>query len=221
LLNPPKCKPTRTSFGLSENRADLSKDQIGAMNELLAMKLQNITEFHPLREELIKMNEQYSYRSLCNQSPVVKKENIRKLIPISDHFIEILQKENAYTQASREYNQYEDWKKNRNPARAELELKYGYDTKFVMHCFRLLSEGRELLEKGYITFPRPDAKYLMEVRDGLFSYDELSDILEKSDEKFNEWYKNSTLPEKPNRTAVDKLCIDIIENYLNNGGKNV
>lgn len=214
LLNPPTKQPERKDFGLLEHRSTLTKDQIGAFNILLALKLENIKEFHPLRKQLEEMNETRDFKSLCQQFREVDKDSLQEIIPITDEFIEIIQKENAYAQASHEWNLYQNWKKNRNPERAILEEKYGFDTKHGSHLIRLISEGEELLMKGTITFPRPDAEFLLEVKNGKYKYDELSNILENYDKKFDEMYELSILPHKADRQKVDELCIRIIENFI-------
>ena len=55
---------------------------------------------------------------------------------------------NRYLNLKREWDQYEHWLKERNPARAELERKYGYDTKNGMHLVRLMLMGQESTEYG-------------------------------------------------------------------------
>jgi len=214
LLNPPKKKPERKDFGLSENKSDLTRDQIGALNVLVAMKLENIKEFHPLKEQLEQMTETYDFKALCKQFKEIDKDAVQTILPISDQFIEILQKENAYAEAERHFNQYENWKKNRNPVRAKLEEKNGYDTKFCMHLFRLISECEELLTTGTITFPRPDAKFLLEIKNGLYNYDEISSYIENYDTKFNDLYEKSTLPYSANKVAIDRLCQKITKRFL-------
>ena len=77
-------------------------------------------------------------------------------IGLSDNFIEIMQKERQYTGAKREWDQYQNWKKTRNSARAELEEKYGYDTKHAYHLVRLIRMCRETLITGLVTVKRPD-----------------------------------------------------------------
>jgi predicted nucleotidyltransferase len=214
LLNPPKKKPERKDFGLSEHRSDLTRDQIGAFNVLLALKLENIKEFHPLKEDLEIMQETKDFKALCTQFTDIDKEAVQTIIPISDSFIEILQKENGYAMAERHYNQYENWKKNRNPERAKLEENYGFDTKHGSHLVRLVTEGEELLLKGHITFPRPDAKFLLEIKNGLYKYEEISTLLESFDNKFNELYEKSPLPHSPDRVKIDELCQKIIKRFL-------
>jgi len=219
LMHPPKKQPERKDFGLLENRSTLTKDQIGAFNVLLALKLENIKEFHPLKEQIEAMNETYDFKALCQQFRDVDPKALQEIIPITDEFIEIIQKENAYAVANHEWNLYQNWKKNRNPERAILEEKYGFDTKHGSHLLRLISEGRELLMEGKITFPRPDAQYLLEVKNGKYKYEAIEGLLENYDKEFEVYYENSPLPHTPNRPKVDELCIKIVRNFL--GEKNV
>lgn len=125
-----------------------------------------------------------------------------------------LQQEKAFQNANKEWNQYENWKNTRNPARAELEAKYGFDTKHGMHLFRLLQEGMELLMFGNIILPRPNAQELIDIRNGRYSYDELIISLGDVDKRFDFYYEHSKLPNSPNRNEADKLCIKLVKQYL-------
>ena len=87
--------------------------------------------------------------------------------------MQLFEREKRYGNAAREWAQYENWKKTRNPARSVLEAKYGYDTKHGSHLYRLITEGEELLKTGRITLPRPDAALLREIRAGRYTYEEL------------------------------------------------
>jgi hypothetical protein len=135
-------------------------------------------------------------------------------IIVSEDLMKLVTKNKAYKNARREWDSYQTWKKNRNPERAKLEEKFGYDTKHASHLIRLISEGEELLLNGTITFPRPDAKYLLEIRSGALSYDQLYREMEVYEEKFEMYYKTSKLPDKPNSLGVDSLCISINKTYL-------
>jgi len=59
-----------------------------------------------------------------------------------------------------------EWTRSRNPARAELERRYGYDTKHAMHLIRLLRMAVEVLSTGEVVVRRPDAEDLRAVRRG-------------------------------------------------------
>lgn len=220
LLNPPKKKPERSDYGLDNTRSTLSKEQIGAFNVLLALYLEDIRQFHSLREDLEKMEETHNFKNMCQQMKTLDLQAIKTIIPISDNFLEALEREKAYINAKREWDQYQNWKKNRNPDRAILEEKYGYDTKHASHLYRLMSEGEELLLMGHITFPRPDAEKLLDIRNGCLSYDQLMQIIQDYDNFFEELYEKTWLPHSPDRVTIDQLCQNIVKEYLSKGIKN-
>ncbi len=55
--------------------------------------------------------------------------------------------------------------------RRELYDKYGYDTKDAAHVIRLLDTATEALQEGCIQVRRPDAKSLLDIRNGALSLD--------------------------------------------------
>jgi len=215
LLNPPKKKPEREDFGLPVDRSLLPKDQIGAFNRLLALYMGQVGKLHPLREQLEEMQETIDYISVAQQLDNMDYKAVKKLIPVSDNMLEVLDKEKAYGNSLREWTQYQEWKKNRNPERAILEAKYGYDSKHASHLSRLFSECKELLTTGKITFPRPDAKFITDIRNGVYTYEQIMEFVKNYDEQFKDLYLSSNLPREPNRVKVNELCIDITKNYLN------
>ena len=120
-----------------------------------------------------------------------------------------------------EWEQYLNWKENRNPERAELEKKYGYDTKHASHLVRLIIEGIELLSTEYITLPLSghNIKTVMDVRNGKYTYDELMDFVGDIDEQFDKYYETSELRHSPDKEAIEDLCIDIIRGHLYKNNK--
>jgi hypothetical protein len=50
-----------------------------------------------------------------------------KLLGYADNFLELLDRERRYTARKVEWQQFQEWKKSRNPARAALEEQWGYD----------------------------------------------------------------------------------------------
>src|SRR5208283_1997006 len=65
-------------------------------------------------------------------------------IGLSDNFIEIMQKERSYKNQKAQWDKYQDWKKNRNPERAAMEEKFGYD------CY--VEETEFLTDSGWKKF---------------------------------------------------------------------
>ena len=62
----------------------------------------------------------------------------------SENAVGLLQKEKAYFNALQHYKNYEGWKKSRNPARAALEAKCGYD------CYH--EDTEFLTESGWLKY---------------------------------------------------------------------
>jgi len=123
--------------------------------------------------------------------------------------------EQEYENAKKKWNQYLEWKKNRNPERAKLEEKYLVDTKHACHLFRLMSMCKEILTEGKVIVYRPDRDKLLAIRNGEWSYEKIVEEAEKLEKELDELYEKSTLQHKPNDKAIDKLLIEITEEFLN------
>lgn len=117
---------------------------------------------------------------------------------------------NEYDNLLKDYQSYETWKTNRNKKRHQLEVDYGYDTKHASHIVRLLEQVEELHETGVITFPRPEAKLLLEIRKGAWSYDKLIDWMTAKITHIKTVVDpKSVLEIKPKPALVDRLLMDI------------
>lgn len=130
------------------------------------------------------------------------------------NIIEILDREKKYRNAVRYWNSYLNWKQNRNPKRAILEEKYKFDVKHGMHLWRLLQQGKELLETGHITLPRPEKDQLLDIKNGKWSYEKLIEETENLNKIFDDLYQKSPLPKTPNHEKIEELCIEICEEFL-------
>lgn len=103
-----------------------------------------------------------------------------------------------------------------------LESKYGirtrsaakdiYDYKSVTHAFRLCGEAQEILTSGSITFPRPDKKFLKDVKLGNYNGG-LDEDIEKRLDILRELRDNSSLRSKPDWKKINKLCQNMILEY--------
>lgn len=115
-----------------------------------------------------------------------------------------------------ELEKYAEWKKNRNPARAALEEKFGYDTKHAMHLVRLMRMGHEILTTGKVNVKRDDREELLAIRNhGIWSYDQLVEYAESMDKKLTEVYnaKTSPLPYTPDLQHLNKCCAEIVSSF--------
>jgi predicted nucleotidyltransferase len=133
---------------------------------------------------------------------------------LTPNFLAILQRERAYRQARREWDNYQAWKRERNPARARLEAQFGYDTKHAQHLVRLLRMGVEILRDGEMRVRRDDAEELRAIRDGAWDYDELVQQAEQLGEEVREAAAASVLPVSPDEDRLNALCAEIVEDVI-------
>lgn len=133
---------------------------------------------------------------------------------LSPNFLALMDRERGYRAARKQWQQHQQWLRERNPARAALEAAHGYDTKHAMHLVRLLRMGRELLETGRLVVRRPDRDVLLAIRGGAWSYDELIAEAEAAHEALAAAVATSPLPAAPDEAALDALCTDIIAQVL-------
>jgi hypothetical protein len=85
------------------------------------------------------------------------------------------------------------------------ETNQGIDWKAVMHAVRVGTQTIELLETGTITFPRPDATFLLTVVKGEHPYREVAARIESLMTEVEEAAARSPLPEKPDFAMMDLL----------------
>ena len=218
LKDPPKAPPTRAEFDLPE-RTVIPADQLAAAQAAIQKQIDQWSwhEMEHLDPALRQaMQDEFSRRLLeitqWGEDQVDERvwTAASRAVGFDTNFIHLLDLERRYTGRLREWQNYQTWVKTRNPARAELEAKWGYDTKHAMHLVRLSRMCREILTDGVIRVRRPDAQELLEIRHGKWTYEELVAYSDKQDAELNELVKISELPKQPDRKKLDQVCMDII-----------
>lgn len=82
--------------------------------------------------------------------------------------------------------------------------------KHSMHLVRLLLMGKEILEgKGINTYREKDRNLLLDIRNGVYSYDEIFLMVDKLEKDFKYAYENTALPEKAYINEIKELTIEI------------
>jgi predicted nucleotidyltransferase len=119
--------------------------------------------------------------------------------------------QDGYTSYCKDYREYWEWVDQRNEARYQQNIAHGknYDTKNMMHTFRLLDMATEILSSGDIIVRRPNRAELLSIRKGEWTYE---DLIEKAEQKMQEVeiaYSNSALPEVPDHAVIEQILIDL------------
>jgi uncharacterized protein len=131
-------------------------------------------------------------------------------VDLPSSFLDVLDRERRYRGALREWQQYEEWTRRRNPVRAELERRYGYDTKHAMHLIRLLRMAVEILSTGEVRVRRDDAAELLAVRSGALSFDALIEQADALGSRLKAAADTSPLPARPDEARLNALCGELV-----------
>lgn len=139
----------------------------------------------------------------------IEDKNIKPLIHISYN-------KDGYKAHCTKYKEQKIWEKERNPKRYESNLDKTYDSKNMMHCFRLIHMAKEIARGEGINLVRTkDKEFLLAVRNHEFEYEEIMKMLEEETLEMNELMKTSTIQEHIDRGFVNELMIKIRKEQLN------
>jgi len=215
LLNPPAKRPEREDYGLPEKRA-MSKSDQGAFHWILVNLLEDTIDYLNFSDETKEELKKANWIGSIQQKGIPEEafSQIQKATGASDAWMELMQKEQAYNNAKRHFDSYTQWKHSRNKKRAELEEKYGYDTKHASHLVRLMRMGKEILSTGKVQVFRPDHEELLAIRNGAWTYEQIEEYADSMELEIKAIAENSPLPEKPDRNFLDSLCVKVVWDYI-------
>ena len=92
---------------------------------------------------------------------------------------------------------------------------YGFDSKFVAHTYRLLSEGIELLQTGQIVFPLKEAERIKAIKNYQLPLADCFKLINELEKKIEVVYCESKLPYEPNKKAISNLQVAILFDFWN------
>lgn len=90
----------------------------------------------------------------------------------------------------------------------------GVDWKAISHAFRAAYQMRELFTTGTITFPRPEAKLLTDIKTGSLKYLDVAPMLEDIIDEVKSLKDLCGFPEQPDRGFWDSFILRIVEEYI-------
>jgi len=119
--------------------------------------------------------------------------------------------EDGYKPYCKDYRDDWQWVKNRNEERYENTLENGknYDSKNMMHTFRLLNMAKEILTDEKVYVKRPDREELFRVKNGEYTYEELMQKAKEKQAEIEDAYQTTKLPDKMDRSAAIRLLTDL------------
>lgn len=155
----------------------------------------------------------YDERATHNFQGIVKKDtanevllsSIPKSIPLQAY---LSFNKDGYSAYCKKYNSYWHWVENRNENRYQQNVDHGrdYDSKNMMHTFRLLFMALDIAQTGQVKVWRDNREQLLEIKQGKLTYDELLDWSQQLMSQIEQAISNSNLPDTVNKkTALDTL----------------
>lgn len=116
---------------------------------------------------------------------------------------------NGFKVHCKSHREYWDWVEKRNESRylKNKEIAKSYDSKNLMHTFRLLHVGKEIAQYGKILNDRRtiDADFLFDIRNGKYEFQELMEMADKEIKEIEDAYSKSSLPDLPDLKEIDKV----------------
>ncbi|MEM6684352.1 MAG: nucleotidyltransferase domain-containing protein [Bacteroidota bacterium] len=121
----------------------------------------------------------------------------------------------GYSSYCKKYKEYWSWVEKRNEERYKTTISHGknYDSKNMMHTFRLLRMAKEIATENTIQLKRTDRDFLLDVKYGKFEYDELVTWATALKTDLENLYQKSKLPERPNLETINNLLVNIRTNF--------
>lgn len=119
-------------------------------------------------------------------------------------------------------------KKANNTGRKELVQKFGIDTKGIAHAVRLYKAGTEVLTTGDLKVYRPEREFLLDIRKGKYTPEELlimgkddnnkdifiGGILKDIHNEFENAFNKTKLPKDPPFEKIQTMLINLQKEFL-------
>jgi len=95
----------------------------------------------------------------------------------------------------------------------KAEANNGVDWKAVSHAFRVIGEAKQIALENTITFPLDDRDFILDVKLGKYTMEELSPMLDKRLDDVEAYFINSNLPERPDKQFWDKWLLKTLKTF--------
>lgn len=116
----------------------------------------------------------------------------------------------------KQWKAYWQWVEERNEERHKTNEEHGnnYDSKNMMHLFRLLELAFHVAVDSEIKVRGQDPEWLLDIREGKIAYDELMENANFLFDIVKDMYRMSELPESPDLEMTKKLILNFRKNDI-------
>jgi uncharacterized protein len=160
------------------------------------------------------------YNRSVTYSGILRKENANDIalssIPKGEQPLALMYfNKDGYSVYCKRYKEYWEWVEKRNDERYKTTMAHGknYDSKNMMHVFRLLLMAKEIASEGQVNVYRKDRDFLLSIKNGGFDYDELLKKAEEIKNELAQLFAEANLKAKPDLILIDTVLVTMRAQY--------
>jgi len=127
----------------------------------------------------------------------------------------------GYSAYCKDYREYWDWVNKRNEKRYATTQKHGkgYDSKNMMHTFRLLEMAIEIANEQCINVKRKNRDFLLKVKSGAYEHETLMEMANVKQKEMELAFQKSSLPGKPDVEYLSRIAFELRERFYSKKSK--
>lgn len=221
IINTPKPPPTREEFGLPLMPV-IPNDQLKAAFAAIEKKLDqwNFKDMSHIEREgridFINAMAEVLCEMKMGSDELWKSAGV--VLGYDTNFLQMLDKERTYNNLNIQYKHYQDWLKNRNKKRFELEQKCLIDVKHACQLIRLYMSILDILSGKEFVLKRnsEETELLLAIKTGKFgkdTYKIVVDLKNQYDIKVEQAFLTTKLPDNPDMEFIDILTRKLYISY--------
>ena len=231
LRDPPQAPPTRAAYGLPEHglvspeQRDLAEQAVREVMDRWQLDLDGLLPHQAISLQARVTDFLADVASAVGYAGETATDDLRfvaaaRQVGIDGDLLEALRRERRFKAAVREWSQFQEWQRTRNPRRAAMERAHGYDTKHATHLVRLMRTCRDLVVDGVMRVYRPDRDELLAIKRGAWGYEQLVEDVARHGAEADAAIREgrSPLPAAPDEAAINELCVQLTNECAETGG---
>lgn len=193
---------------------DLKKCHMCNMIEFI-MDFYHLDDMFALRDWYYEQSP-IGYKGIVNEKGTSNELRLSSVAKDERPVCYMMYNKNAFSSHCKDYKEYKDWEKNRNPVRYLQNKGKQFDRKNVAHAIRLMHMGIEIARGEGVKVDRTniDRDFIMNIRNGNSSYEDIISYLENKKIEMEDAMTSSTLPEKIDIEKINNLLIEIRKRQL-------
>jgi predicted nucleotidyltransferase len=195
------CRKQAAKYGIKGSRVAAAREIVNALNQAIGARGLN-EKLGTLQEELEQFAASHEHAEIIEVEIVSQGKTIKHL--------SVCQKKAPFTITLKEAHAiYKRLLDEYGERAVQAEASEGVDWKALSHAVRVGTQSLEYLRTGFVTFPRPDAAHLLEIKLGKLPFAQIAEEIEGLLEEVEEVAQSSSLPDKPDAAWCEEFIFDV------------